>query len=152
MKRTVLPTSGRQEKAGLISESTINSALIVENWEVIEECTQSDHNLILFDLRIQGNKNLNRMDSDFTRKFATKVGNWNLFELKVKQCSQQWREWVNSATTKETLGKSITGIWSKLGEIGKVFPPIPTKKQIRSMVVTEVKRVKKTSKCFKTQS
>jgi hypothetical protein len=84
-----------------ITVTTINSALSVQNWEVSEECTQSDHNLILYDLRIQRNdRNLKRMASDFTRKFATQVGNWNWFQLKVKKCSQQWRDWVNSATTK----------------------------------------------------
>jgi len=64
------------------------------------------------------------MASDFTRKFATQVGNWNWFQLIVKKCSQQWRDWVNSAMTKEKLDKPITEIWSKLGEIGKeCFPP-----------------------------
>ena len=68
-----------------ITVTTINSALTVQNWTVSEECTQSDHNLILFDLRMQSNnKNLRRTDGDFTRKFATQVGNWNLFQLKVK--------------------------------------------------------------------
>jgi hypothetical protein len=61
-----------------ITVTTINSALSVQNWEVSEECTQSDHNRILFNLRIQrNNRNLKRMASDFTRKFATQVGNWN---------------------------------------------------------------------------
>jgi hypothetical protein len=85
---------------------------------------QSDHNLILFDLRIQrNNKNLKRTPGDCTRKFATQVGKWNLFQLRDKKCSQQWRDWVNSATTKEKLDKSISEIWSKLGEIGKeCFP------------------------------
>lgn len=131
-----------------ITVTTINLSLIVQNWEVSDECTQSDHNLILFDLKIQrNNKNLKRMAGDFTRKFATQVGNWNLFELKVKQCSQQWRDWVNGATTKETLDKAITEIWSKLGEISKeCFPPFPTKNQFCSMVVTKVKHVKKTRK------
>jgi hypothetical protein len=42
-----------------VTVTIINSALSVQNWEVSEECTQSDHNLILFDLRIQrNNKNL----------------------------------------------------------------------------------------------
>jgi len=71
-----------------ITVTTINSVLSVQNWEVSEECTQSDHNLILFDLRIQRNKkNLKRMAGDFTRKFATQVGNWNLFQLKVKNAA-----------------------------------------------------------------
>jgi uncharacterized protein YutD len=83
----------------LFSLPTTNS---VQNWEVSEECTQSDHSLILFDLRIQrNNKNLKRTAGDFTRKFATQVGNWNLFQLKVKKCSQQWRDRANSTMTKE---------------------------------------------------
>jgi hypothetical protein len=126
MKKDSPTYSGPTEESWIdITVTTINSALFVQSWEVSEECTQSDHNLILFDLRIQrNNKNLHRTAGNFTRKFATQVGNWNLFEVKVKQCSQQWRDWVNSATTKETLDKSITEIWSKLGEIGKeCFPP-----------------------------
>jgi hypothetical protein len=35
-----------------VTVTTINSTLSVQNWEVSEECTQSDRNLILFDLRI----------------------------------------------------------------------------------------------------
>ena len=35
-----------------ITVTTINSNLNVQNWEVSEECTQSDRNLILFDLRL----------------------------------------------------------------------------------------------------
>jgi hypothetical protein len=73
-----------------------------------------------------------------------------LVQQKVKKCSQQWREWVNSATTKEKPDKSITEIWSELGETGKeCFPPFLPK---TTMVVTKDKRAKKTSKCSKTQS
>jgi len=36
-----------------ITVTTINSALSVQNWEVSEECTQSDYNLTLFDLSIK---------------------------------------------------------------------------------------------------
>jgi len=55
-----------------ITVTTINSTLSVQNWEVGEECTQSDHNRILFDFRIQRNKkNLKRTTGNFTRKFAT---------------------------------------------------------------------------------
>jgi hypothetical protein len=47
-----------------------------------------------------------------------------LFQLKVKKCSQQWRDWVNSAKKKEELDKYITEIWSKVVEICKeCFPP-----------------------------
>jgi len=98
----------------LFSLQTTNS---VQNWEVSEECTQSDHSLILFDLRIQrNNKNLKRMASDFTRKFSTQVGNWNLFQLKVKKCSQQWRDRVNSTMTKEkkiNLLQKFGANWAK---------------------------------------
>jgi len=81
-----------------------------------------------FDLQFQRNKNnLRRTAGDFTRKFATQVGNSNSFQLKVKICSQQWRDWVNSATTKDKLDKSTTEIWSKLGEIGQECFPIPSK-------------------------
>jgi len=94
-----------------ITVTTIKSALSVQNWEVSEECTQSDHNFVTFDLRIQRNSNnLKRTAGDFTRKFATQVGNWNLFQIKVKKCSQQWRDWVSSATAKGKLDKSITEI------------------------------------------
>jgi len=54
--------------------------------------------------------NLNRITSNSTRKFATQVGNWNLFHLKIQQNKQQWMDLVNSATTKEQLDKTITEI------------------------------------------
>ena len=117
---------------GLTSESwiditvtTIKSAQNVQNWRVSEECTQSDHNLTLFELSTQRhNKNLNRTTGEYTRKYATQVGNWNLFQTTVKNCSTQWRDWINSATTKEKLDNSITEIWNRLEEAGKdCFPP-----------------------------
>ena len=55
-----------------ITATTIRSAQNVHNWRVSEECTHSDHNLILFELNIQQKKNnLNRTDGDYTRKYAT---------------------------------------------------------------------------------
>ena len=84
-----------------ITVTTIKSAQNVQNWRVNKECTQSD-NLILFELSIQrNNKNLNRTAGDYTRKNATQVGNWKLFQKIVKKCSIQWRDCINSATTKE---------------------------------------------------
>jgi hypothetical protein len=104
---------------------TINSAHKIRNWRVSEESTQSYHNLILFNLMIHNtNTNLNRIASTSTRKYATQVGNWNLFQQRVQQNSQQWTDLVNRAITKEQLDKSITTIWSELGEISKkCFPP-----------------------------
>jgi hypothetical protein len=64
----------------------------------------------------RNNKNLNRKASNSTRKFATQVGNWNLFQPEVKQYSQ-CVDYVNSAKTKDKLDNSVTEIWSKLGEI-----------------------------------
>jgi len=70
------------------------------------------------------NTNLNRIASTSTSKFATRVGNWNLFQQRVQHNSQQWTDLVNRATTKEQLDKSVTTIWSKLGLISKkCFPP-----------------------------
>ena len=105
--------------------TTINSAHKIQNWRVSEECTQSDHNLILFNLKIHSkNRNSNRTASDSTRKYATKVGNWNMFHQKTQQTGKQWTDLVNSAKTKEQLDKSITEIWYKLKEISKrCFPP-----------------------------
>jgi len=65
---------------------------------------------LLFQLSVQrNNKNLNRTAGDYTRKYATRVGNWKLFQI-VKKCSIQWRDWINSATTKENLDNSITNL------------------------------------------
>jgi len=108
-----------------ITVTTINFANKIQNWRVSEECTQSDHNLIHFNLMIHStNRNLNRTASDSTRKYATQVGNWNMFHQKIQQTGKQWTDLVNSATTKEQLDKSITEIWYKLKEISKrCFPP-----------------------------
>jgi hypothetical protein len=73
-----------------ITLTTVKSAQYVQNWRVSEECTQSDHNLILFKLSIhRHNKNLNRTAGEYKRKYATQVGNWNLFQTIVKKCSTQ---------------------------------------------------------------
>ena len=92
-----------------IAVKTIKSAQKVQNWRVSEECTLSDHSLIPFELTIQrNNKNLNRTASDYTRKYGTQVGNWKVFQTIVEKCSIKWRDWINSATTKEKLDNSIT--------------------------------------------
>jgi hypothetical protein len=108
-----------------ITVTNINSALKIQNWEISEESTHSDHNVILFNIRIlSNNTKSNRVVSNSTRNFATQVGNWNPFTLQVQQNSQQWTDLVNSARTQDELDKSITEIWSKLGEIcKKCFPP-----------------------------
>ena len=84
------------------------------------------HNLILFNPMIHNtNTNLNRIASTSTRRSATQVGNWNLFQQRVQQNSQQWTDLVNRATTNnEQIDKSITIIWGELGEMSKkYFPP-----------------------------
>jgi len=96
----------------------------IQNWTVSEEITLSDHNLILFSLRTQNyTSHLNRITSHPTRRFATQVGNWELFQLKVLQL-RQWEDLINNSTTKEQLDTAITTIWDDLGEINKTcFPP-----------------------------
>ena len=72
----------------MISVVIINSALSVQNWEVSEECMQSDHRHIIFDFGMQrNNKYLKITAGDFTRKFDTQVEYCNLIQLKVKKCS-----------------------------------------------------------------
>jgi hypothetical protein len=69
-----------------ITVATINFAHKIQNWRVSEECTESDHNLILFNLSIHGtNRNLNLTDSVSTRKYATQLGKWNRFNQKIQQ-------------------------------------------------------------------
>ena len=107
-----------------ITVTTINFAHKIQNWRVSEDCTQSDHNLILFNLMSHStNRNSKRTASDSTRKYATQVGNWNMFHQKIQQTGKQWIDFVNNTKTKEQLDKSITEIWYKLKEISKrCFP------------------------------
>ena len=107
-----------------ITVSSIKLAHNIQNWRVSEEITLSDHNLILFSLRTQSHaSHLNRTSSHPTRRFATQVGNWKLFQLKVLQLRQQWEDLINNYTTKEQLGTAITTIWDDLGEINKTCFP-----------------------------
>ena len=47
-----------------------------------------------------------------------------MFQTIIRKSSNQWRDWINSATTKEELNTSITKMWNKLDEAGKeCFPP-----------------------------
>jgi hypothetical protein len=74
-----------------ITVTTINSAHKIQNWRVSEECTQADHNLILFNLMIHStNRNSKRIASDYTRIFAMQLGNWNMFHQKIQQTGKQW--------------------------------------------------------------
>lgn len=108
-----------------ITVTTIKSAQNVQNWTVSEGCTHSDHNLILFELSTQrNNRNLIRMSGDYTRKYATQVGNWKLFQTIITKYSTQWWDWMNRATTKGKLDTSISEIWSTLEAAAKeCFPP-----------------------------
>ena len=107
-----------------ITATTIKAAHKVQNWRISEECTQSDHNLIEFQYRIQPHKhNLNRVDGEYTRKYATQVGKWNQFQAKIKMWNKQWRVWIQDAKTKEELDNAITGIWNGLVEASReCFP------------------------------
>jgi len=135
--------------------TTIKSAQKVQSWRVSEECTLSDHSLILFALTIEKNKNLNRTAGDYTRNCATQIGNWNLFQTMAEKCGIKWRDWINSAIIKEKLDNSITELWSNLGEAGKeCFPPFlpkskyapwwsPNLNALRKQVNTLKRRVKR---------
>jgi hypothetical protein len=103
-----------------ITTTTIKAAAKVQNWRISEECTQSDHNLIEFQFSIQTHKNnLNRVDGDYTRKYATQIGNWNQFQAKIKMWNTQWRDWIQDAKTKEELENAITEIWNRMGEASR---------------------------------
>jgi hypothetical protein len=73
-----------------ITVTSIDLAHKIQNWRVSEECTLSDQNLILFNLRTLNHKNHSKRTTDHTtRKCATQVGTWNLFQQKVFQSGQQ---------------------------------------------------------------
>ena len=139
-----------------ITVSSSELARKIQDWRVREENTLSDHSLILFSLRTQNYaSHLNRTTSHPTRRFANKVGNWELFQLKVLQIRQKWVDLLNNPTTKEQLDTAVTTIWDYLGEINKtcfLLPIILTENQIRPMVVSKTKRLKETSKRTKMQS
>jgi hypothetical protein len=103
-----------------ITATTIKAAPTIQKWRISEECTQSDHNLIEFQFSIQNHKNnLNRVAGDYTRKYATQVGNWNQFQAKVKIWNTQWRDWIQDAETKEELDNAVTEIWNRMGEASR---------------------------------
>jgi hypothetical protein len=63
-----------------------------------------------------------------TRKFATQVGNWSLFQQNANQHSRKWEDLVKKSATKEQLDTTITTIWDDLEEINKAcFPPFSPK-------------------------
>ena len=108
-----------------ITAATIDVAHKIINWRVSEETTLSDHNLILFSLKTRSyNMHLNRRTGHLTRKYATQVGNWNLFQQRVLQHSHQWEDHINNARTKFQLDTAISTIWEDLGNICcTCFPP-----------------------------
>jgi hypothetical protein len=101
----------------------------IQNRRVSEECTLSDHNLILFNLKTLHHKSHPKRTTNHpTRKFATQVGNWNQFQQIVSQSRQQWVDLVNNSAAKEQLDTAITTTWGDLGEISKrCFPPFSPK-------------------------
>jgi hypothetical protein len=134
-----------------ITVTTVNSALKIQNWRIGEESTHSDHNLILFNLRIlSNNTKSNRVVSNSTRNFATQLGNWNRYTLQVQQNNQQWTDLVNSTRRKDQLDKSITVIWSKLGEIyKKCFPQFLPKTKYAPWLYPELNTLRKQVKALK---
>lgn len=112
-----------------ITATTTNIAHRVLNWHVSEEDTQSDHNLINFNLSIRtSSNNLTRQVSNSTRQFATQVGNWKLFQHKIRQMGNLWMTELNNANTRTKLEDIIAIIWQQLNEINRsCFPPfLPT--------------------------
>ena len=95
------------------------------NCRVSEENTLSDHNLILFSLNTRRNDtHPNRKTSHLTRKYATQVGKWNLFQQIVLQHRHQWEDLIKNAETKNQLDSVIATIWDNLGNICHTcFPP-----------------------------
>jgi hypothetical protein len=84
------------------------------------EITYSDHNLILFNIRIlSNNTKYNRVVSNSERKFATQLGTWNRISLQVQQNNQQWTYLENRARTKEQLEKYA----KKLAKYARGVPP-----------------------------
>jgi hypothetical protein len=73
-----------------ITVTSINSAYRVQEWGVSEKETHSDHNLIIFNI-LPSRTNIIRQTVDTTRKFATKVGKWNLFKQEVQQTNEKWK-------------------------------------------------------------
>ena len=96
-----------------------------------EEETQSDHNIITFELlNHTSNSNLFRQNTNSTRKFATQVGHWKVFQNKLNESGKQWLLQIHNATSKKQLDETITTMWQELTEINKhCFPPfLPTNK------------------------
>ena len=136
-----------------ITASSIDLARKIQNWRISEDNTLSEHNLILFSLMTHNNAvHSNRTTSHPTRKFATQVGNWRLFQQKVVQHRQQWEDLINNSATKEQLDTAITTIWDDLEDINKTCLPHFYQNKIHPMVVSKIKCLKKTGKCIKTQS
>ena len=78
----------------------------MQDWRVSEEETHSDHNIMIFNiLPSRTNTNLSRQIVDTTRKFATKVGKWNLFKREVNKSMKIGRP-LSNIPMKRTNWKS----------------------------------------------
>ena len=111
-----------------ITASSSDLAHKIQNWRISEENTQSDHNLILYSLWTNNNTPCTNNDNHHTRKFATQVGNWSLFQQNITQHKQKRDDLVTTSAKKEQLDKAITTIWNDLEGINKVsFPPFSLK-------------------------
>ena len=102
-------------------------------WDVSEEETHSDHNLIIIKILPRRTKtNLWRQTVETTKKFATKVGMWNLFKQEVQQINENWKALIKDSNEKGQLEITITTIWKELGDISKTcFPPYqPTSRYV----------------------
>ena len=116
-----------------ITASTLNSADRVKRWNVSDEETLSDDNLILFEIMTnRPHTTVKREAINTTRKFTTQVGNWHLFHRDLLKNNKKWSEAINYSSTKATLDRSIKNIWEDLEAINKVsFPPfLPTIKYV----------------------
>jgi hypothetical protein len=99
-----------------ITAATIDLAHKILNWRVSEENTLSDHKLILFSLKTRSNDmHSNRTTNHLTRKYATQVGNWDLFQQRVLQHRHQWGGTYKQRGNKETTRHSYK---NNLGRTG----------------------------------
>ena len=104
--------------------TTLHSAHKIQNWNVSDEETQSDHNLILYNFLHQASPtSLTRQANNQTRKFATQAGKWQMFREKIQETSVVWMEMLKNTINKTQLEEVTSAIWDQINEINNdCFP------------------------------
>lgn len=97
-----------------ITACSLDMLNLIEGWTVVDDIVSSDHNSIVFNIKLAKAKGMNVQRT--TRQFNTKKANWSQFHVKLNQLKEEigidkieWEK-INRKEELDSLVTKHTGI------------------------------------------